>query len=549
MQKRNAVISIAGPAPGVLPSAFSLLPFVLCLLPSAFLYLYALDRSPVYLGLDEAHFAVHARALADTGRNLNGDPFPLFVNLADPLGDQPALAWGASWYHPLLFYLIALAVKALPFTEAAVRTPTALMAGVVDVALMYAVALRLFRVRWIAVAAASMLALTPAHLVLGRQALDYVAPLPFQLAWLWCVLTFRDTGRVGHAFASGLILGIGCYSYVSSWVVMPAFLALSWFILGRDRGVGWRPFAAALCGFLIPLLPLVPWLRSHPQMVDNLLEAQSMSALQAFGQGQPFARVAQQMLATYWSYFNPAFLFLTGGPSLNAATGQAGVFLLSIALLLPIGLAAMFRSPRRGGVHWVLLLGLLVTPIPATLKGMPHVVQRTMTVLPFVLLIASGGALALWQSPSRWARALVVALLAAMPLQFASFYADYLTGYRLRSASAYDRTAFVETARVLIDAESAGGVPTFYLTAPLYDVSAKWRFYVTKANRTDLLTRTRYFDGDISAIGQAPPGSLAVVEAENPRIDAAVAAGVWSVERRVADITQRPTLTVLRKVR
>jgi 4-amino-4-deoxy-L-arabinose transferase-like glycosyltransferase len=513
-----------------------------CLLPSAFLYLYGLDRSPVYLGLDEAHFAVHARAIADTGRNLNGDLLPLFVNLADPLGDQPALAWGASWYHPLLFYIIAIALKVLPFTEASVRTPPALMAGVLNVALMYLVALRLFGARWIAVTAAAMLALTPAHLVAGRQALDYMAPLPFQLSWLWCILVFRDTGRLSYAFASGLILGIGCYSYVSSWLVMPALLAISGLVYGRSR-----PLAAAACGFVIPLLLLVPWLWSHPQMVSNLLEAQSMSTVERFGHGQSVARVIQQTLTTYWSYFSPAFLFLTGGPSLNAATGHAGVFLLSIAVLLPIGLAAIFRCSQLGAMRWVLLLGMLMTPIPATLKGMPHVAQRALTMLPFALLIAACGAFALWQSRSRLARAVVVALMAAMPVQFAFFYADYLTGYRLRSASAYDRTAFVETARVLLDAESSNRAPFVYLTAPLYDVSAKWRFYTTKAARTDLLTRTRYFDGDLSTISRAPPGSLAVVEADNPRIDVAMASGNWSVEKRVVDITGRPTLTVLKK--
>jgi hypothetical protein len=328
---------------------------------------------------------------------------------------------------------------------------------------------------------------------------------------------------------------------------MPAFLAMSWLIYRRSRAGGSRAMAAAAGGFAIPLLLLVPWLWSHPQMVNNLLDAQSRSTVEAFGHGQSFARVAHQMLTTYWSYFNPAFLFLTGGPSLNAATGQAGVFLLSVAVLLPIGIAAMFRSSRLDGIRWVLLLGLLVAPLPATLKGMPHVVQRTLTLLPFVLLISAWGAMALWQSPSRLARALAVALLAAMPLQFAFFYTDYLTGYRLRSAAAYDRTAFVETARVLIDAEAAGEVPYLYITAPLYDVSAKWRFYTTKEGRTDLLTRTRYFGGDLSSINQAPPGSLVVVEADNPRIDAGVAGGSWSVERTVVDVTQRPTLTVLRK--
>ena len=428
------------------PARFAL--FALCLVPCAFLYLYGLDRSPVYLGLDEAHFAVHARALADTGRDLNGAPMPLFVNLADPLGDQPTLAWGASWYQPFLFYLIALTLKVLPFTEASVRAPTAAIAGVLNVVLMYLVSMRVFRARWVALAAAGMLALTPAHLVLGRQALDYVCPLPFQLAWLWAVLVFRDTERVRYAFVSGLILGVGCYSYVSSWVLMPALLGISWLIYRRSRLGGSRPFIASVAGFVLALVPLVPWLWSHPQMVNNLLEAQSMSSVEAFGRGLPMARVLQRTVTMYWSYFNPAFLFLNGGASLNAATGQAGVFLLSIAALLPIGLVAMFRYPATGNrqtatggqtrsaswlaeladLRWVLLLGLLVTPIPPTLKGVPHVIQRTLTLLPFVVLIATCGAWALWQSPSRLGRALVVALLASMPVQFAFFYADYLTG-------------------------------------------------------------------------------------------------------------------------
>ena len=81
----------------------------------------------------------------------------------------------------------------------------------------------------------------------------------------------------------------------------------------------------------------------------------------------------------------------------------------------------------------------------------------------------------------------------------------------------------------------------------MYDVSAKWRFYATKAQRTDLLPRTRYFDGDLSALGNAPPGSLAVVEAANPGIDAAVRSARWEIARAVVDVAGTPTLTVLKR--
>ena len=69
--------------------------------------------------------------LRTTGRNLNGDLLPLFFNLSDPLGDPQAMPWGATWYHPVMFYLVALVLKVLPLSVAAVRVPAALLGGVV----------------------------------------------------------------------------------------------------------------------------------------------------------------------------------------------------------------------------------------------------------------------------------------------------------------------------------------------------------------------------------------------------------------------------------
>ena len=219
----------------------------------------------MYLGGDEAHFGVVADAIARTGRNLRGDFLPLFVNLADPFGEK-AQPWGDTWYQPLLFYLTALAVKLLPFSEAAVRAPAAFLGGVVSPLLMYLVAMRLFGNRLQAIVAALVLALAPVHLILSRQALDYICPLPFVLGWLWCLISFVQTGRVVFAAAGGLLLGIGCYSYIASWGMMPIYLALSWFVFhqaGPPARFG-AASAAATIGFVLPLVVLVPWLWMNP---------------------------------------------------------------------------------------------------------------------------------------------------------------------------------------------------------------------------------------------------------------------------------------------
>jgi hypothetical protein len=49
------------------------------------LYSIALDTSPPHVSSDEAHFAVHAYALATTGRDDNGTMLPLFFHLTDPV--------------------------------------------------------------------------------------------------------------------------------------------------------------------------------------------------------------------------------------------------------------------------------------------------------------------------------------------------------------------------------------------------------------------------------------------------------------------------------
>ena len=83
------------------------------------------------------------------------------------------------------------------------------VAGIADVVLMYLVARRLFRRKLPAATAAVLLALSPAHFVFSRCALDYLAPLPFILLWLLCLLSYDRFGHRGQLLAAGLALGFG----------------------------------------------------------------------------------------------------------------------------------------------------------------------------------------------------------------------------------------------------------------------------------------------------------------------------------------------------
>jgi 4-amino-4-deoxy-L-arabinose transferase-like glycosyltransferase len=149
------------------------------------------------------------------------------------------------------------------------RLPTAVI-GVLNILLIYGVARRLFGdYRW-ATLAAALLALSPAHFIFSRQALDYICPLPFVLGWLWCVLAALETSNLWLSLASGILLGVGFYSYVASWATMPLLLLITWAAHYQSGEKSSRASLAAAIGFAVPVLAAIAWLSFHPEMWRDL---------------------------------------------------------------------------------------------------------------------------------------------------------------------------------------------------------------------------------------------------------------------------------------
>jgi 4-amino-4-deoxy-L-arabinose transferase-like glycosyltransferase len=517
----------------------------------AAVYLLDLARTPVYVGGDEAHFGVIGHALAETGRTLHGDRLPIFINLADPQGPAEDLPWRSTWYQPLLFYLVAAVLKILPLSEASVRLPTASVGGILNPLLMYVVARRLFGNRELAVLAAGLLALAPPHLILARQALDYILPLPFLLGAWWCVLAYIERPRSWLAFAAGLTLGVGCYSYIASWILMPIYLALMLVLFRQRSAEGRRGSALAALGFVLPLLAALPWLLTYPQMAQDTLEryrqgdGDAVHLIDASARGVGLHTLTT-LVSIYWAYFDPSYLFLTGGPSLTTSTGRVGVFLLPVAVWLPCGLYALAQDRTSRSARLVLGVGLLSAPLPAVMRGEAGMVQRELVVLPFAALISVWGFRWLRESGRGVGWWLSMALLALLPLQFTVFAHDYWTHYKRRSAFYYDAVAFPLVVDRLLVEDRAGPAPLVYLSTDLDDVGAKWRFYLTAYNRLDLLARTRYVGEQGLGLDEAPAGSLLVMYVERARLSSLVQGGRWALVDVVRDVDQREAAAILR---
>jgi 4-amino-4-deoxy-L-arabinose transferase-like glycosyltransferase len=508
------------------------------LLVAGVLYLRDLDRVPIYLGWDEARFALQGHAIATTGRDLNGHRTPLFFHNTDPLipGSSSRI-----WWQPVLIYLIAAVLRVAPLSEWSVRLPIAALA-LLNVGLVYLIGRRLFANAWYGVLAALILVMTPAHLIFGRMASDYFCPVPFALIWLWCLLRCLQTEARWMPAVTGLVLGIGLYSYIASWLIMPFYFVVTQIALWLSRKP-LRAHVSLALGFALPLLALVPWIVLHPETPGDTFRGYAVST--SF-------RLAERV-SLYWDYFNPSYLFFSGGSDLMWATRRAGVFALAVAVLLPCGIWSIARKPSVARV--VVLIGFFFAPVPiivALPEAPNYATARDLLALPFGALLSVAGVQ--WLVADRRSgnakagRTAAALLLASIPLQFAFFARDYFADYQSRSGYRLDSANMRDVAAYVIASDRAARVPAVYLSEELgTGKSVQWMFHLVKNQRNDLWQRTQYFNLATFNPNDIPPGSLLVVDMNNRRVNDLVGPDRCSIAHVVTDVANAPTATILRR--
>jgi 4-amino-4-deoxy-L-arabinose transferase-like glycosyltransferase len=496
-------------------------------------YLIGLERLPIVLGGDEAQFAVHAESLARSGRDLNGTTFPVFIRIADPLVPNNN---SGIWYQPLLFYVIAPFVKVFGISEWAVRLPVALLA-LVDIWLMYAIGRRMFADRRYAVGAALLLTLTPAHLIVSRQALDYVAPLPFVLGWFLLLLQFLDGGRIRSVALAGFLLGAGLFSYIAAWVLMPIYFLFTTIAIWRSRWPRRPALVACAVGFGLPAIALALALAANQEMLTSTLLRYEVGGTLAQRPG------LAERAALYWDYFNPSFLFFAGGSSPTQATSRVGVFLLGLLPLIAAGLRSIWTAPA--GRALIAAAAFVAAPLPIALTMPPaaaYSIARAMTLLPFGILIAVHGLQAMIRE--RRLRMITIMLLISIPCQFFLFARDYHGDYQMRAAARLDPGHVGAIADAVIAHEAGTAVPAVYLSDRIDDGGVRWRFFMLKHDRLDLWARSRSINLT-HTFPAVEPGALIVCYASEPDTVSLRAKGYEAVAE-IRGVAGEPAAVVLK---
>jgi 4-amino-4-deoxy-L-arabinose transferase-like glycosyltransferase len=525
----------------------------LLLVAACALYAIDLGRAPIYLHDAEVLFALHAHSIVTTAHDTNGRLLPLYFQMPS-IGENV-------WFHPVIVYWMAPFLGVLPMTEWAVRLPSVLV-GMLDLTLIYVIGRRLFHSSGWGLVAAVLLALTPAHFMHSRMAMDYLYPVPFVLAWLLCLMLFLERRHAWLLFLATSFLGVGFYSYIASVIMMPVYLLMTWAVVHATPQRPTRLSAIGLAGFVWPLALLVLWLALHPAVVAATLSRyqlgqvaatlspgahESMSELlERTKRAVPFSSLTGRV-SLYWYFFDPAYLFLTGGyANVVNSTQHVGVFLAPLLVFVPIGLVRL-ATRRETPLDALIVCGFLSAPLAACLVvPEPYAVDRELGILPFGVLAATVGVKYLFDRGHAY-RKVAICLLAIVPMHFGLFCYEYFGAYRVQSAFwfEFNRRDAIEG---ILTRDAEAHAPAIYLsTRRIPYLSAYWKLYLIKHGREDLLARTRYFDADTLDVRDVPEGSLLLASREDKTLDALIENGGLKLLAAIPEPGDPPAFAILRR--
>jgi hypothetical protein len=197
--------------------------------------------------------------------------------------------------------------------------------------------------------------------------------------------------------------------------------------VGGIRGV--RTFALPAAAFVLPLAPLALWFAAHPQTYPDTFGRWAIHAahirfpldgLQAFVNWTTLGT----RVSLYWGFFDPSWLFFDAAPSSGSPLRGASPFLFATSILLVTGVS---RGLRLALPAWTqtLLAGLAVAPLAASTFGQRHAIGDALAIVPFAVVIATGGLAHFFQRKGATARTLAWVVVVALLIDFARFYASY----------------------------------------------------------------------------------------------------------------------------
>lgn len=343
------------------------------------LYLARVPDHPPGFAIDESSICLNAHTIAQTGRDEEGKPWPLFFR-----------AFG-EYKNPTLIYVLAAVFKITGPSIVVARTVTAIL-GAVAGFLLGLLAWQMTRRLFAAIVVAVTALLTPWLFESSRLVFEvaiYPALVALFLLALWQA-SVRARWRWRDIFALAATLALLTYSYSIGRLFGPLLaLGLAWFS-SRER---WRGIVATWILYGVSLIPLFVFHQTHPGALTDRFKA-----ITYFQAGESVAKTIAGFTTHYLANVNPwRWLVIGEGDIRDHLQGMGSLLAVSVVLAF-LGLAIVGRRHRHEAWWRFVIYSLVIAPLPAALTSNPFP-QLRLVAFPVLFLVLMIPAIAWLDQP------------------------------------------------------------------------------------------------------------------------------------------------------
>lgn len=387
----------------------TLIIFAAILILAAILRFYKLGQAPPSISWDEAAVGYNAWTILNWGKDDWGKTMPLiFKSFED---DK----------HPVHIYLTVPTVAIFGLNEFSVRASSALF-GVLNVAIIFFLARRIFGNSWAGLIASLVLAISPYNIHFSRFNHELNFAIFFFMLGFYLIL--KGIKKKNYLIVLGFAsLGLDLLAYQSAEVVVPPLVLLIILFYFTDlMKIKKYFFGGLLIFFLFVSLFFV-----EPALLGGARLTQTSS---------PQERTIQAISKKYMEHFSYNFLFVQGdsNPRLSA---QTGTFYKVDIIFLTVGLLALIWGIFRGKKEYLIVLAwALLAPIPASVSSeAPHAARAMFMTGSWHLIAALGVLTIIGMFRNKYLKTAVgIVIAGVLALSLFKFLQNYFGIYTQRYA-------------------------------------------------------------------------------------------------------------------
>lgn len=217
--------------------------FLIIIIIAIFVRIYKFPNALKEVNSDEMMLAVNAKSIADTGKDINGISYPVYL-----------LGFGGQ--SVLLLYLIVFCIKIFGYSLFAIRLPL-LIISIVSLVVFYDLIRRIGKNNTIALIGLGLLAISPWHILQGMWALDCnILPHILLIAvYLLYIGIFKKTRWT--LYLSMVFFALTLYSYGIAIYFTPILLLALAIYLRRKKKISMPDLIICIVIFSILAMPII----------------------------------------------------------------------------------------------------------------------------------------------------------------------------------------------------------------------------------------------------------------------------------------------------